>query len=118
LAYEHISYSQIAVCSQHYPLQPKADTEPFDINYMINVFPMVTAEIRTDWMDLGHVIRVLPTFSNLKTRYNRSDCYHTLCLQRYLGNWCCPRNTELCTGNEIIGSDIPFFQVRDWKFFY
>ena len=76
----------MAVCSQHYPIQLKADTEPFDINYMINAFPVVTAEIGTDWMDLVHVMRVLPTFSNLKTRYNMSDCYHTICLERYLGN--------------------------------
>jgi len=41
---------------------------------MINVFPVVTAEIGTDWMYLVHVMRLLPTFSNLKTRYNRSDC--------------------------------------------
>lgn len=48
----------MAVCSQHYPIQLKAHTEPSDINYMINVFPVVTAEIGTDWMDLVHVMRV------------------------------------------------------------
>jgi hypothetical protein len=76
----------MVVCSQHYPIQLKAKIEPFEINYMINMFPAATAEIGTDWMDLVHVMRVLPTFSNLKTRYNRSDCYHTICLERYLGN--------------------------------
>jgi len=45
----------MAVCSQHYRIQLKADTEPFDINYM---FPVATAEIGTDWMDLMHVMRI------------------------------------------------------------
>jgi hypothetical protein len=48
----------MAVCSQHYPIQFKAGPEPFDINYMINAFPVVTAEIGTDWMDLMHVMRI------------------------------------------------------------
>jgi hypothetical protein len=68
----YISHSPLAVCSQRYPIRLKADTEPFDINYMVNVFPVVAAEIGTDLMDLVHVMRVLHTFSNLKTRYNRS----------------------------------------------
>ena len=86
MAYEYISYSQMVICSQHYPIQLKADTGPFDINYMINVFPIVTAEIGAVWTDMVHVMGVSPTFSNLKTRYNRSDCYHTIYLERYLGN--------------------------------
>ena len=76
----------MVIWSQHYPIQLKADTGPFDINYMINMFPIVTAEIGAVRMDLVHVMRVPPTFSNLKTKYNRSDCYHTICLERYLGN--------------------------------
>ena len=76
----------MGIYSQHCPIQLKADTGLFDINYMISMFPRVTAEIGAVWMDLVHVMHASPTFSNLKTRYNRSDSYHTICLERYLGN--------------------------------